>query len=88
MNELDKIDYEILYVLSRNNMISEIQSTRIKDLTELINASYNTIVRRVKDKLLIEKLVAHGIKDSRAHTFYITEKGIKLLSKKKLYEEE
>lgn len=88
MVELDKIDFEILFVLSRNDMVSEIKSTRIKDLNDLIDASYNTIVRRVKERLLANEYVKEGIKDSRAHTYYITEKGQKLLKSKKLVEED
>lgn len=83
LDQLDKIDIEILYQLYAHNVISPMVSFQIKNLIELKDSetssvSYYTLVRRLA-KLIELGMVDLGYKVSNAKTYYINNNGIQYL---------
>ena len=84
--DLTKIDIEILDALRTNNMTSEFKSYRIVDICDTLacEPTHLTVSRHIRDKLIPNKYVARGVRDSRSYTYYITAAGLAFLNEKGL----
>lgn len=84
--DFTKIDIEILYVLKNYDMTSELKSYRIADIIDSLEykPAYYTVSKHIKDKLLTSGYISVGMRDSRAHTYYITKAGLEFLASKEV----
>lgn len=81
MNRLDFIVLSILRQNGANNRLSAMAVSEIVDEEEFVYKD-NTIYKKIKE-FETAGLVAQGLKEGRAATFYITEKGVQILEGEK-----
>lgn len=81
MNRLGFIVLSILRQNGANNRLSAMAVSEIVDEEEFVY-KHNTIYKKIKD-FETAGLVAQGLKEGRAATFYITEKGVQILEGEK-----
>lgn len=77
MNRLGFIVLSILRQNGANNRLSAMAVSEIVDEEEFVYKD-NTIYKKIKE-FETAGLVAQGLKEGRAATFYITEKGVQIL---------
>jgi len=76
----DKLDFGILTMLTcSKKAISFATGITIQDISQTANVPLRTIRRRI-DNLVKLNLLAKGIQDRQAHTYYATAEGRKFLS--------
>lgn len=81
MNRLGFIVLSILRQNGANNRLSAMAVSEIVDEEEFVYKD-NTIYKKIKEFETVG-LVAQGLKEGRAATFYITEKGVQILEGEK-----
>lgn len=81
MNRLGFIVLSILRQNGANNRLSAMAVSEIVDEEEFVYKD-NTIYKKIKE-FETTGLVAQGLKEGRAATFYITEKGVQILEGEK-----
>ena len=75
---MHKSDVEILQLLIKNDCTSEVKSYSILKLLALTKYKYSKVHGDLNN-LLTGEYVQKGLKNERADTYYITEKGINKL---------
>jgi DNA-binding MarR family transcriptional regulator len=75
---MHKLDIKVLQELYKNKCINDIQSFSINQILKSIELSYSTI-HNILNSLVVAGYAQKGFKNSRADTYYITEKGIEKL---------
>ena len=81
----DRVDLEIMYCLfeKANNQFSSFSVAEIKSRMESSGSKksicYSTYLNRLNKRLIPAGLVAEGIKDVNAKTFYLTPEGTRFI---------
>lgn len=76
--ELTRVDYVILSFLKKKNCISHFKSATLKEIMQIAGNSRPTTYRRMMN-LRKYGYVDKGCKDINADTFYLLDKGIKIV---------
>lgn len=79
--ELNRLDYVIMKFLKKNNCTSHFESATLQEIISATNTSRPTMYRKMmnlKEKGYVER----GCKSTNADTFYLLEKGIKIVENK------
>lgn len=76
--ELTRVDYIILSFLKKRNCISHFKSATLKEIMHIAGNSRPTTYRRMMN-LCKYGYVKKGCKDINADTFYLLDKGIKIV---------
>ena len=76
--ELKRLDYVIMKFLKKKNCISHFESATIQEIMTVTNTSRPTTYRKMIS-LCNHGYVKKGCKATNADTFYLIEKGIKLI---------
>lgn len=76
--ELNRLDYAILKILYSGQCRSFFKSMTLKEIMEHTGAARPTLARKM-DKLKEWGYVEKGCMSTNANTFFLTEKGIKLI---------
>ena len=76
--ELNRLDYVILKLLKKQNCKSYFESMTIHEIISITCTSRPATYKKMM-KLMEYEYVAKGCKSTNADTFYITEKGLKLI---------
>ena len=81
--ELNRCAYTILGILRSKNSIDKVHGLTIEEISSLERVSKpNTIHKKIKE-LQAEGYVEEGVKAGKAKSYFMTEKGSKLLPIKK-----
>ena len=79
VKNMDKLDYAILnYLQNTCRAVTKMSAATRKAILAEIDANENTLYRRL-NRLAESGDVGRGIRESREHTYYITENGKKSL---------
>lgn len=76
--ELTRVDFIILSFLKKKNCISHFKSATLKEIMDIAGNSRPTTYRRMMN-LRKYGYVEKGCKDINADTFYLLEKGLKIV---------
>ena len=76
--ELTRVDFIILCFLKKKNCISHFKSATLKEIMDIAGNSRPTTYRRMMN-LRKCGYVEKGCKDINADTFYLLEKGLKIV---------
>ncbi len=78
--KLSKIDYLILYLLQQNHCIDKVSAETIYslNLTKELGITRSAILNHIYF-LIKHELIKNGAKDEKAHSYYITDKGLEEL---------
>lgn len=79
--ELTRSDYIILNFLKSNNYTSKLESATLQEIMQITGNSRPTTYRKMMN-LCNQKYVGKGCKAVNADTFYLLEKGVKIVEKK------
>ena len=72
---MHRSDVEILQILGKNDCISEVKAFSINKILAFTGYKYSKVHGDLS-KLLTAEYIQRGLKNERAETYYITEKGI------------
>lgn len=77
---MNRLGFLILSVLSKNNAVSRLSAMTVREIAEAEEFGYkeNTLFKVITE-FEAEGFVAVGLKEGRAKTFYITDRGIEIL---------
>lgn len=78
MMELTRVDYVILKFLKKKNCVSHFESATLQEIMQISGNSRPTAYRRMMN-LRKHGYVQKGCKAINADTFYLLEKGIKIV---------
>lgn len=78
--ELTRVDYVILKFLKKRNCISHFESATLQEIMNVTSNSRPTTYRKVMN-LCEHGFIKKGCKAVNADTFYLLEKGIKIVEK-------
>ena len=70
---MNRLGYVILKILKKKNCTSHFHSMTLQEIMEISKSCRTTTSRKIK------KLREQGYVDWQAYTYYITEKGLKLI---------
>lgn len=76
--ELKRLDYVIMKFLKKKGCTSHFESATIQEIMSVVNTSRPTTYRKMMD-LCKHGYVNKGCKPTNADTFYLLEKGIRLI---------
>lgn len=81
---MNKFGFLVLSILYVNGATDKMQAMSVQDIKDTENLEYetDTFYRQLK-KFVFNNYVGQGAKDGRAHTYYITRKGIDALEEEK-----
>lgn len=81
---MNKFGFLVLSILYANGATDKMQAMSVQDIkdTESLEYETDTFYRQLK-KFVLNNYVGQGAKDGRAHTYYITRKGIDALEEEK-----
>ena len=81
--ELNRCAYTILGILRAKNSVDKVHGLTIEEISSLERVSKpNTIHKKIKE-MLSEGYVEEGVKAGKAKSYFLTERGSKLLPIKK-----
>lgn len=75
---MNRLGYVILKILKKKNCTSHFHSMTLQEIMEMSQSCRTTTSRKIK-KLREQGYVERGCGDWQAYTYYITEKGLKLI---------
>lgn len=77
---ISKKEYTILLLLKEQNATNATTSLSPRKVFDLINEQFSIVtVQNILKALTERELISLGLKDGRANTYFISEKGIELL---------
>ena len=75
---MNRLDYVLLKILKKKNCTSHFHSMTLQEIMEMSKSCRTTTSRKLKT-LWEQGYVERGCGDWQAYTYYITEKGLKLI---------
>lgn len=76
--ELNRLDYVIMKLLKKKNCISHFESMTLQEIMRVIGTSRPTTYRKMMN-LCKHGYVEKGCKSTNADTFYLQNKGLKII---------
>lgn len=76
--ELNRLDYVIMKLLKKKNCISYFESMTLQEIMSVTSTSRPTTYRKMMN-LYEHGYVGRGCKSTNADTFYLEQKGIKIV---------
>lgn len=81
---MNRLGFIVLSVLKQNGATNRLSSMTVREIVDAENFGMkeNTIFKKIKD-FEMAGCVGRGLKEGRAHTFFITPEGCKVLEKER-----
>ena len=81
---MNRLEMMILAILRKNSALSPLTAVSMYELKDYatLHYSHSTIYRTLQS-LHEEGFIGSGLKDSKANTFYITERGLQIIKEMK-----